>query len=229
VAAAVGQFTGFYPWLFEMRGIMYDALHLFVHPHDGYRLSDRVWRAEQKTRNRIDQLLAYEIRQGTSAVNIAKMLEGYLREERAGVRTKKPYGTWGSYDARRLARTEITAAAGRATIGSAKANPFVDTVLWALSLGREDWNCNCEANSENDVGYGPGVYPVDEVPDYPDHPHCMCTLRPQVTPSPQEVVEDLRGWLGQAEPDPRSEFAEMFSLEGMLWDLLVLWGMKGIE
>lgn len=161
----------FYPWLFDRRGVFYDALHLFVHPHDGYRLSDRIWRADAKTRNMIDNLLAYEIRQGTAAVKIAKQLEEFLREERAGVRTKKPYGRWGSYDARRLARTEITAAHGRATLASSRANPFVTTILWALSSGREDWPCNCEPNALSDWGYGPGQYPVNDVPDYPDHPH----------------------------------------------------------
>lgn len=165
------QFTGFYPWLFDLRGIVYDALHLFVNPN-GYRLSDNIWRVDQKTRNAIDQLLAYEIRQGTSAVKIAKLLTQYLRPERQGILTKKPYGRWGSYDARRLARTEITAASGRAMMAASQRNPFVEAVHWALSLGREDWDCNCEQNSTQDVaGLGAGNYPKGEVPRYPDHPH----------------------------------------------------------
>ena len=163
--------TGFYPWLFDLRGVFYDHQHLFVHPHDGYRLSDRIWRADAKTRNMIDNLLAHEIRNGTAAVKIADQLEEFLQQERTGVRTKKPYGRWGSYDARRLARTEITAAHGQAAIKSGKANPFVSTIRWALSYGREDWDCRCKPNAKEDVGHGRGVYPVDEVPDYPDHPH----------------------------------------------------------
>ena len=187
----------FYPWLFDLRGILYDALHLFVHPHNGYRLSDMIWRVDVATRNSIDKLLEYEIRNGTAAVKVAKQLEEYLKPERARVRTKKPYGRWGSYDARRLARTEITAAAGRATNSAANRNPFVDAVQWALSPSREqDWDCNCKGNSQRDQGLGPGVYPKGEVPDYPDHPHCMCTLRPQAVSQPDlsTVIEALRAY-----------------------------------
>lgn len=205
-------FTGFYPFLFERRGIMYDAAHLFVHPHDGYRLSDRIWRTSQKTRNKIDLLLAHEIRNGTAAVDIAKQLEGFLKPERAGVQTRKPYGRWGSYDARRLARTEITAAHGRATLGAAEANPFVQAIRWALSAFRDDWDCKCEPNAEADSGLGPGVYELGSVPDYPDHPHCMCNLQPQVVARPSEVVADLRGWLDGEPGGPGS--LEMFGLEG---------------
>lgn len=160
----------FMPWLFPQRGVYYDAMHQFVHT-DGYRLSDRVWRAAARTRNNINRLIEHEVLEGTSAVRMAGMLEGYLKKERRGVRTRKPYGSWGSYDARRLARTEITAAHGRATIASAAANPFVDAIEWALSLHREEWKCNCRENAEKDVGLGAGVYPVDAVPRYPDHPH----------------------------------------------------------
>jgi len=154
-----------YPWVAHRRGVIYDALHDFVGP-DGYRLSDRIWRAEAVTRNKIDELLAYHIRNGTSAVDIAKELEAFLKRERAGILTKKPYGRWGSYDARRLARTEITAALGRGTIAAAQANPFVEKIEWALSPNRTgEWDCNCEANAEA------SPYDVNDVPAYPDHPH----------------------------------------------------------
>jgi hypothetical protein len=161
-----------YPWLRERRGIIYDALHLFV-DRDGYRLADRIWRTDHLTRNRIDQLLAYEIRTGTAAVDIAKMLEQYLIPGREKIRTRKPYGRDGSYDALRLARTEITAAAGRATMALAEANPFTNGMLWALSLSHPDGiDCECENNSMQDVdGMGPGIYKLGNVPRYPAHPH----------------------------------------------------------
>ena len=227
----MSEFTGFYPWMMPQRGVYYDANHRFVHP-DGYRLSDRIWRVDARTRNRINELLQYEILNGTSAVDIAQQLGGYLQEERAGVVTDKPYGRWGSYDARRLARTEITAAHGRATIHQAVSNPFIDTVRWALSAGRDDWDCNCEENATAQMGYGEGVYPPEDVPSYPDHPHCMCTLIPQTTSRPSGVVEDLRSWLADEPPpsgrDP-AEFVSLFGLSGMLWDVLRLWGAKGLK
>jgi hypothetical protein len=158
------------PWLLQRRGVIYDALHLFVNPN-GYRLSDNVWRADVATRAAIDRLLTYEIQQGTAAINIAKQLTQYLGRESIA-RTKKPYGQWGSYDARRLARTEITAAAGRATQAAGAANPFVIGFRWTLSLSHPDGiDCNCEAYSLHDEGLGPGVYREGNVPEYPDHPH----------------------------------------------------------
>jgi len=161
----------FYPWLFGRRGVYYDALHLYVRPGDGYRLSDRVWRTGQLTRNRIDNLIRHEILNGTSAVKMAKQLERFLKPERVGIKTAKPYGQLGSYDARRLARTEITAAHGRATIDAAQANPFVEVLTWGLSYSHTDWPCNCEANSLADDGLGPGNYRIADTPEYPDHPH----------------------------------------------------------
>lgn len=217
---------GTYPWLAAKRQVYYDALHTFVHPRDGYRLSDRIWRAAGRTRNQIDRLLAHHIRAGTAAVDIAQELEQFLQRERAGVRTRMPYGTWGSYDARRLARTEITAAAGRATLAEGMANPFVELERWALSAFRDDWDCNCEENAQRDVGYGPGLYPVDQVPAYPDHPHCMCTLQPQVVASPAEVVGELRLWLNGEQAAPAWDLWLLADLGTLVFQVHELWGME---
>ncbi len=211
-----------YPWVAHRRSVTYDALHLFVNPN-GYNLSNNVWRAGQRTRNSIDRLLAYHVRNGTPAVDIAKELEQFLKRESKG-RTKKPYGRYGSYEARRLARTEITAAFGRATVAAAQANPFVAGIVWRLSPSREqDWPCNCAANSEADQGLGVGVYPVDAVPPYPDHPHEMCTLAPQVGNTAQ-TTEDIRLWLAGEESE--QDYGSLFDLTGLLFSLLQLWGMR---
>ena len=210
-----------YPWVAHREGVIYDALHAFI-GGDGYKLSDRIWRSEAQVRNRIDKLLAYHIRSGTAAVDVAKELEQFLKRERKGIRTLKPYGRWGSYDARRLARTEITAALGRGTIAAAQANPFVNIIEWSLSPNRTgDWDCNCEYNATADeFGHGPGMWPVDQVPLYPDHPHCMCTLRP-VTVSTQEAVDDIRAWLNGEES--QQDYSNLFDLTGLLFMLLELW------
>jgi len=210
-----------YPWVSHRFGVVYDVLHLFVGP-DGYRLSDRVWRAGVSTRNAIDELLDYHIRNGTAAVDIAKELEKFLKRERVGIRTKRPYGRWGSYDARRLARTEITAALGRGVIAAALANPFVHVIEWALSPNRTgEWDCNCEENATADEhGYGPGMWPVEMVPPYPDHPHCMCSLRP-VTVAREEAIESIRGWLYGEEG--AEDYGYLFDLTGLLPWLLSIW------
>jgi hypothetical protein len=172
----------------EQRGT-YDPFHEWVDPN-GYRLSDRIWRAGTNTRVNINRFLDYHISRGTSAVDMADLLEDYLTPGARLIRTKTPYGKEGSYAARRLARTEITAAAGRATINESMANPFVRAIRWALSPTH---GC-CDVCDDNAVGgeNGDGVYAIDDVPAYPAHPHCMCTLQPVTTESTVELVDRLR-------------------------------------
>ena len=123
----------------------YDPFHKFVDPA-GYRLSDRIWRSGLGERTAIDRFLDYHVSRGTAAVEMADTLEVYLTGSAAGVGTAKPYGTVGSYSARRLARTEVTAAAGRSTIAMSEANPFVGGVKWILSLSHPDVD-NCDKNA----------------------------------------------------------------------------------
>lgn len=95
----------------------YEPAHTWVDPR-GYRLSDRIWRVDIETRTKLDLLLADGVHQGMSARNIAKLAEQFLIPGRAKLRTKRPYGTDGSFDAMRLARTEIARAGNQAAFMS---------------------------------------------------------------------------------------------------------------
>ena len=172
----------------------YDPFHKFVDPA-GYRLSDRIWRSGLGERTAIDRFLDFHVKEGTSAVEMAKTLEVYLTGSAAGVGTAKPYGTVGSYSARRLARTEITAAAGRSTIAMSEANPFVGGIKWILSASHPDVD-NCDKNARGGEN-GDGIYKPSEVPPYPDHPHELCTLSPQGADNIDDVVADLRAKLNK--------------------------------
>lgn len=174
--------------LVRPRGL-YEPFHSWVDPN-GYRLSDRIWRTSIDVRSRVDRLLDYHIARGTSAVEIADLIEPFLTPQALSRRTVRPYGTEGSYAARRLARTEITAAAGRATINASAANPFVTGVQWRLSAShpRIDICDHYARGGEN----GDGVYPVDQVPPYPPHPHCLCSLLPVAMGSTTDLVASLR-------------------------------------
>ncbi len=110
----------------------YDPPHLWVDPN-GYRLSDRVWRTAGETRRKVDAMVDEGIRQGRGALALSRDLEEYLHPGRQIVRTKAPYGTDASYDAMRLARTEITRAASKAHEAAALDNPFVTGLKWKLS------------------------------------------------------------------------------------------------
>ena len=167
----------------------YDPYHTWVDPN-GYTLSDRVWRNANEVRARIDRLLDYHISQGTSAVKMAEILEEFLTVGAGSVRTRTPYGRSGSYAARRLARTEITAAAGRATVNASLANPFVSGIQWRLSASHK---C-CDVCDDYAAGgpNGDGIYPPGELPTYPAHPHDLCSLLPVTVGSPSDLVDELR-------------------------------------
>lgn len=168
---------------------MYDAWHRWVDPN-GYRLSDRIWQTSINVRSRIDALLEYHIARGTAAVDIAQEIETFLTPGARLTRTTRPYGVEGSYAARRLARSEITAAAGRAHVNAAHANPFVAGIRWRLSGSHRDRD-ECDENAHGGPN-GDGIYPPDEVPRYPNHPHDLCALVPVPRQDTAEVVQSLR-------------------------------------
>jgi hypothetical protein len=157
-----------------------------------------VWQTAVNARARIDALLDYHISRGTAAVDIAEELERFLQPGWDGRRTPLPYGLEGSYAARRLARTEVTAAAGRAVVNASQANPFVGGVRWRLSgsHGRRDI---CDDNASGGPA-GDGVYPPEAVPDYPAHPHDLCSLVPVPAGDRAELVARLRDDIRAARP-----------------------------
>lgn len=174
--------------LVRPRGL-YSPFHEWVDPN-GYRLSDRIWRTSIDVRSRVDRLLDVEIARGTSAVRMADLLEPFLTPGALQGRTQTPYGTEGSYAARRLARTEITAAAGRATVNAATANPFVGHMQWRLSSSHPKIDI-CDQHASGGPN-GDGIYPLGEVPTYPPHPHCLCSLLPVPAGNVADLVEELR-------------------------------------
>lgn len=174
--------------LVKPRG-MYEPFHAWVDPN-GYRLSDRIWRTSVEVRSRVDLLMEYHIQRGTSAVEIADLVEPFLTPGGLTPRTRTPYGTEGSYAARRLARTEITAAAGRATVNASIANPFVAGVQWRLSGSHPKIDI-CDDYARGGPN-GDGIYTPETAPRYPAHPFCLCALLPVPAGNTADLVESLR-------------------------------------
>lgn len=174
---------------------------------DGYRLSDRLWQGRVWDRQQIDALLKHAIATGEDALLTAKKLEQFLNPAYAPIRTaggrlvrgqakavvtQAPgRGGSGSFPARRLSRTEITRAHGAGTVAAVAKSPFLRGLKWLLS-GRHPKADECDANASRDVGLGPGVYPPDAVPRYPQHPQDLCTLAPVAVEDTDAVVEELR-------------------------------------
>lgn len=171
----------------------YEAAHLWVDPN-GYRLSDRIWRTDQETRRNLDALLSTAIREGKSAVEISRLVERWLIPGRTQIRTRTPYGRDGSYDAMRLARTEIARAANQAAYISALRNPYVNRIEVVRSSNGDARCPICPMHAT--IGMGGerlresySVYAAD-IPVY--HPHCMCRVEPVVVDDPATVTANLR-------------------------------------
>ena len=163
----------------------YDAPHEWVDAN-GYQLSDRIWNTAATTRRRLDLYLDTAIREGRGALQMSRELEHFLRPDRSDLRTNAPYGTNASYDAMRLARTEIARAHQEATRVSAAMNPFVEGMKWNLSAShpRTDICDDLAAGGRN----GDGVYSIGEYPERP-HPNCLCYAT-QVTAEGTESILD---------------------------------------
>lgn len=180
----------------------YDPFHRFVYGDKPYVLSTRIWNAAMDAQARVNELLAYEIAEGTPAVDIAELLDAYLTYPAQQIKTRKPYGSSGSYAARRLARTEITANAGRSVIAMANANPYVDGIDWALSARHPKPDvCDPLASIDMAGGRVREPYPINRVPNYPPHPHCLCTLRPRASSDIAAITRNLRTRIDRREPE----------------------------
>lgn len=170
----------------------FDTARTWIDPN-GHKLSDRVWNARRDIRLAIDRELRLGIARGTDSLKVAKAIAQYLDPAAALRRTATPgRGGKGSYAARRLARTEITRALGDATIQAAIANPMVIGIKWSLSGSHPKVDICDEYAGRDGHGLGSGVYRKDDVPSYPPHPHCLCTLSPYVNPDRSAVIADIR-------------------------------------
>lgn len=204
----------------------YDPLHLFVDAR-GYRLSDRIWQTSTNTRRKLDLFMDEGIRQGRGALSMSRDLEAFLLPGRTLRITRKPYGTTASFDAMRLARTEITAAAGRAGLMSAAMNPFVNGADWVLSPAH---GC-CDICDDLAAG---SPYTLEELPDLPgaSHPQCMCHIRWH-TITDAAIVDELSAQL--AIPSVRRQTEQLLiDLAGPLalayfTRLLMGWAGYGVE
>ena len=83
------QTRGFDALFVDTARLDYDAAHLFV-DDGGYRLSDRIWRAGQRTRAKVDRLLTSSIANGDGARRTAQAVFSSLKPSRQGIVTRRP-------------------------------------------------------------------------------------------------------------------------------------------
>lgn len=182
---------------------------------DGMNLSGRIWRVDREAREAINNAIMQGVANGDSAWNIAKTLEQYLGAGKDCPRwtSTRLYGrtasdraagdTGGllsgndcdgrgvSYNALRLARTEIQKAHALATDKLLAQQPWVEKEKCNLSAAHpEPDECDDAANGGEN---GDGVYPVGTI-EFPLHPHCFC-FKTAVMMDSADFTKKLNGWL----------------------------------
>jgi hypothetical protein len=130
------------------------------------------------------------------------MLEQFLLPTRANFRTRKPYGVNASFDAMRLARTEIALAHTRAAYEAALKNPYVTGIDWMLSRTHPKYDiCDEYATIGMDGQRLRDPYPKlkARLPIIDSHPQCGCTELSYA--EPQEIIPEGEPPLTPAAPN----------------------------
>ncbi|QAS52387.1 hypothetical protein [Halobacillus litoralis] len=179
---------------------------------NGLSTSDRIWRNSQKAGTSIRTIIQEGIVMGKDVREVARSLEKYAQNgkqtlardypnmmKRLGNRIPQDV----SYEALRLARTEMTAAFGEGTIQSVRVSPSSKGIQWVLSPSHPVVDI-CDTFANADHGLGRGVYPVGEEPMFPPHPNCLCSLLP-VHEDPDDFVDKLKEWRENPQSQPQIE------------------------
>lgn len=176
--------------LTEEEGPRYDPLHLWLGP-GGKRLSDRIWNAAGEMRVRLHGYLDVAIAQQMPLEQMAKGLEQFLVEGK------------GSYEAMRLARTEVSAAYHRADALAAQRNPLVE--MYTPTVAPTHGCCDeCDYEEQH------GPYAKSDFTHLPPfHPECICTVIWHVVENVKATVAILRDQIAQAVGAAKRSFADI--------------------
>jgi len=176
----------------KMRNIERTARRVIQDPSQYADLSRTLQNAKAEILTRIDEGDATRLDKAyLKIVNAAENLneEGLNNAIEAAIDEKAMANAF------RIATTEVHRAYNKRAYTLAKDDP--DCLAMQLDLSSAGNNCeDCVDLSEMDNGAGPGIYPMDSVPDVPVHPHCRCLLTPvyrlpdDMDPEELEVEDD---------------------------------------
>jgi len=169
---------------------------------DGLQLSDRVWRVGRNYRRAILNLTQDAVVRGEDAKTLARRLERYLQpgarhEMSDAVRRRLKVPADISYEAYRLAATELNNSFHESTIMVGRATPGYQGIYWRLSPAHKIPDVCDDLAAHN----GTGFWPAGSEPSKP-HPLCRCHIVPRWEAT-GSLKARLRRWLGDpgAEPD----------------------------
>lgn len=180
---------------------------------DGLYLSDNIWNKCTNYRKNMTTIIQSAVADGQDCVKTARALEKYvlkgkrtLSEEypgmiaRMGSRVPEDI----SYEALRLARTEMTAAYGEATVSDGMVSPSCNGIKFILSGSHPKTDICDDITGVDNYGLGIGVYPINQAPNYPFHPNCLC-ITLTVNEQPEQFVERLKRWTNNPMSEPGLE------------------------
>ena len=196
---------------------------------DGLNLSGRIWKMDRETRDGINAIIMNGVSSGGSAWDMAKELEQYLganedcprwTSTRLYGRTKDEIaagdlggllsgdacdGSGVSYNALRLARTELQKIHALATDRMLAMQPWVEKEQCNLSPAHPEPD-ECDDVVRGGEG-GDGIYPVGTI-EYPLHPNCLC-YKTAVLMEQKAFTSKLRSWMrGEGEWAEMDQYAE---------------------
>lgn len=192
----------------------------------GYTLSSRIWAVSEATAAQFDALLEDAVNNGTAALSLAKQAEQFLLPGRHLPRTDKPHGTDASFNAMRLARSEITRSHSIATSEAARVNPFVDRMYYNLSSAHvADAGDPCEEFADTSIANN--GYSVDDcpLPMVDTHANCICFLTQGVIPM-EDAISQIRADSGFLDDvDVFTDDRQRSLFEDVLWGVAgaVIW------
>lgn len=165
---------------------------------DGLRLSDRIWTLDSRTRRELERLVQSATLAGWSPRELAAAVERFLkpgvaRPHKLALQRALGIGAGTSYQAMRLARTELAIASHEASIAAAAATPGVEWVDWLLSPSHRIRDI-CDVRAAN------SPYPINAVPPL-GHPNCRCRIVPRL-PDREAAVDRLVRWVRDPASDP---------------------------
>lgn len=124
--------------------------------------SKRIWADIDGLKGQLDGLISSAIIRGENPKAMAKWLTGMVSATIGNQR----------YVAERLARTETA----RVQFAAQKMSVIQGGYKYVKWFAEGEACKVCKAIAGDDVGYGDGIYPYNEVPDIPVHPNCMCSI-----------------------------------------------------
>jgi len=213
--------------------ILLDAAAEYLYG-DGMNLSGRIWRLDRGARDGMNTLISAAIADGSSAWDLARNLEQFLGADkdcprwtstRLYKRSKSEIvagdmtglitnancdGQGVSYNALRLARTEIQKAHALATDKVLMNSPWVEKEQVNLSAQHPEPDICDDVTSGGEKSEG--VYEKGTI-ELPLHPNCLCFKTAVMKPE-KEFTSEINAWLKGGESQMMDDYARFLGVEG---------------